>query len=125
MKLLKASAIALIILMSGGGLFSAPPSTLAAELTPAEIAMIEQNPALAELAANAPDLLSQALEIIARAAAEPSNGQRGVEGLDAVDAQLLSENPALLQVWHSSPEASADLLALIKSAAGGGGKPTK
>ncbi|WP_423066944.1 hypothetical protein [Devosia sp. CN2-171] len=122
MKLLKASAVALIILMSGGGLVAAPP-TLAAELTSEQTTMLERNPALAALAANAP-MLQQAFQLIARAAAEPSGSQRGVEGLDAVDAQLLSENPALLQVWHSSPEASADLLALIKSAAGGG-KPTK
>lgn len=123
MKLLKASAVALIILMSGGGLVAAPP-TLAAELTSEQTTMLERNPALAALAANAPDMLQQAFQLIARAAAEPSGSQRGVEGLDAVDAQLLSENPTLLQVWHSSPEASADLLALIKSAAGGG-KPTK
>ncbi len=124
MKLPRPSAFALIILMAVGGMITAP-SALAVDLTREEIRLLAENPALANLAADDPDLLKQAFEIIAGAAKVPSNDQRGVEGLDPVDAGLLGENPALLQVWHSSPEASADLLALIKSAAGGGGKPQK
>jgi hypothetical protein len=100
------------------------PVAHAAELSEAERSMIAENPALAELATRAPELLPQAFELIAKAAAEPSTDQRGFEGLDETDTRLLGQNPALLQVWRSSPEASADLLALIKTAAGGG-KPQK
>lgn len=119
MKLRRLSAIALLVLMA------AVPPALAIDLTREQIRLLAQNPALTQLATQAPDVLAQALQIIAEVAGKPSDDQRGVEGLDPVDAQLLSDNPALLQVWHSSPEASADLLALIKIAAGGGGKPSK
>lgn len=121
MKLPKASAIAFLVLAAG--LLAAPAHAL--DLTREQLTLLAQNPALAEMAAETPDALPQAFELITEAAKTPPNGERGFEGLDPMDAQLLGDNPALLQVWQSSPEASADLLALIKSAAGGGGKPTK
>jgi hypothetical protein len=129
LKLL-AKQIALIAIVLAACPVATVPITRAAQvaaagLTDAERTLLEQNPALADLAETAPSLLTKAFELIARAAAEPSTDQRGVEGLDEADARLLGSNPALLQVWRSSPEASADLLALIKTAAGGGGKPQK
>jgi len=128
LKLPPLSILAFIALGLAPGLSLAVSPALAGEvqapeLTDAQRALLEQNPALADLAANTPELAQQAFELIARAAADPSPEQRGFEGVDADDALLLGQNPALLQAWRSSPEASADLLALIKSAAGG--KPQK
>jgi hypothetical protein len=93
-------------------------------ISEAERVMLEQNPALSELAANSPEGLRQALDLIATAFANPSISRGGIEDLDATDVKLLGQNPALLQVWRSSPEASADLLLLIRTAAGGG-KPSR
>jgi hypothetical protein len=86
--------------------------------------LIEQNPALAELAEVAPEALREVLDGIAAALANPSGTRGGLDDLDAADVRVLGQNPALLQVWRSSPEASADLLSLIRTAAGGG-KPQK
>jgi hypothetical protein len=122
LKLPKASAIVFFVVAAG---FLAASAAPALDLTREELTLLAQNPALAELAAEAPDALTQVFEMIVEAGKTPPNDKRGFEGLDPVDAQLLGDNPALLQVWQSSPEASADLLALIKSAAGGGGRPTK
>lgn len=97
---------------------------VAAGLSDAERLTVEQNPALSDLAGNSPDDLRRALDLIAAALANPSNSRGGLEDLDAADVKLLGQNPVLLQVWRSSPEASADLLQLIRTAAGGG-KPQK
>lgn len=93
-------------------------------LTDAEQAMLARNPALAELAAVAPERLREVLDGIADALAHPSTTRGGLDQLDAETVRLFGENPALLQAWRSSPEASADLLELIRLAAGGG-KPKK
>jgi len=93
-------------------------------LTVEERQLIEQNPALAELAAVAPEALREVMDGIAAALANPSGTRGGLEDLDALDVRILGQNPALLQVWRSSPEASADLLSLIRTAAGGG-RPQK
>ena len=93
-------------------------------LTAEELQLIEQNPALAELAEVAPEALRDVLDGIAAALANPSGTRGGLDDLDAADVKVLGQNPALLQVWRSSPEASADLLSLIRTAAGGG-KPQK
>lgn len=93
-------------------------------LSAEERQLIEQNPALAELAAVAPEALREVLDGIAAALANPSGTRGGLDDLDASDVRVLGQNPALLQVWRSSPEASADLLSLIRTAAGGG-KPQK
>lgn len=94
------------------------------ELTVEERQLIEQNPALAELADVAPDALREVLDGIAAALGNPSGTRGGLDDLDASDVRILGQNPALLQVWRSSPEASADLLSLIRTAAGGG-RPQK
>ena len=44
----------------------------------------------------------------------------GIGALVDLNGPTHGRNPALLQVWQSSPEASADLLALIRAAAGSG-----
>ena len=93
-------------------------------LTAEERQLVEQNPALAELAEVAPAALREVLDGIAAALANPSGTRGGLDDLDALDVRVLGQNPALLQVWRSSPEASADLLSLIRTAAGGG-KPQK
>jgi hypothetical protein len=94
------------------------------KLSPEEQVLIEQNPALAELAEVAPQALREVLDGIAAALANPSGTRGGLDELDGADVKVLGQNPALLQVWRSSPEASADLLSLIRTAAGGG-KPQK
>lgn len=94
------------------------------ELTVEERQLIEQNPALAELAAVAPEALREVLDGIAAALANPSGTRGGLDDLGASDVRILGQNPALLQVWQSSPEASADLLSLIRTAAGDG-RPQK
>lgn len=86
-------------------------------LTDAEQAMIADNPALQGLDAA---VLRQALDLIAAALKEERTGRGGLGGLEREDVEILGRNPALLQVWQSSPEASADLLALIRAAAGSG-----
>ena len=125
-QLIKAALVAFAI-GSASGLATAPARAemvvVAGALSDAERLMVEQNPALSELAAGSPDGLRQALDLIAAALANPSTSRGGLEDLDASDVKLLGQNPALLQVWRSSPEASADLLELIRTAAGG--KPQK
>ncbi|RYE08030.1 MAG: hypothetical protein EOP22_15295 [Hyphomicrobiales bacterium] len=81
--------------------------------------MLAANPALAELAVDAPELLREVLDRIAEALAHPSKTRGGMGQLDADTIRLFGQNPILLNVWRSSPEASADLLQLIRIAAGG------
>ena len=88
-------------------------------VSPAEQQLLAENPALQQLATDAPDLLPEAFAIIARAQESGVAGKGDFDGLDESDVRLLGRNPALLQVWRSSPEASADLLKLIRTAAGG------
>ncbi len=120
-QLIRAIAIAATLGIAGG-LATAPAQAemvvIPAGLSPAELQLVEQNPALAELAGD-PQALRAALDLIATALANPSNTRGGLDDLDATDVKLLGQNPALLQVWRSSPEASADLLLLIRTAAGG------
>ena len=121
-QLIRATAIA-ATLGTMAGLATAPARAemvvvAAGALTPAEQQLLEQNPALTELAAGAPEALREALDLIAAALANPSTSRGGLDDLDAADVKLLGQNPALLQVWRSSPEASADLLQLIRTAAG-------
>ncbi|OEO30181.1 hypothetical protein VW23_022630 [Devosia insulae DS-56] len=121
-QLIRASLIAATLGIASG-LATAPARAemvvvAAGTLTPAEQQLVEQNPALTELAGD-PEMLRAALDLIATALANPSNTRGGLDDLDATDVKLLGQNPALLQVWRSSPEASADLLQLIRTAAGG------
>ena len=126
-QLIRATLIAIAIGVDCGLVASparAEMVVVAGALSDAELLMVEQNPALSELAVSSPDNLRQALDLIATALANPSTTRGGLEDLDTADVKLLGQNPALLQVWRSSPEASADLLQLIRTAAGGG-KPQK
>lgn len=88
-----------------------------------EAALLEENPALAAVAATSPDQLRGVLDRLAKLIANPSDARGGLKELDEEDFRLLQQNPALFQAWRSSPEASADLLELIRVAAGG--KPRK
>jgi len=106
------------------------PGTVSADATPggvtlssAEATMLEANPALSALATTSPQLLRQVLDRIAKLIANPSDARGGLQQLTEEDWKLLQQNPALFQAWRSSPEASADLLELIRVAAGG--KPRK
>jgi hypothetical protein len=98
LKLPAARTFALIALIVWACL--AAPAT-AGGLTEAERLMVEKNPALRELAASSPDDLREALDLIAKALANPSNSRGGPDELDAADVKLLGQNPALLQVWRS------------------------
>ena len=114
-------AIAIVIVGLAGAPASAETAVAASPeivLTDAEQAMIADNPALQELSDSV--VLRQALDLIAAALKEERTGRGGLGGLEREDVELLGRNPALLQVWQSSPEASADLLALIRAAAGSG-----
>jgi len=114
-------AIAIVIVGLAGAPASAETAVAASPeivLTDGEQAMIADNPALQELGDSA--VLRQALDLIAAALKEERTGRGGLGGLEREDVELLGRNPALLQVWQSSPEASADLLALIRAAAGSG-----
>lgn len=88
-----------------------------------EAALLRDNPALAAVATASPQLLRQVLEKLAKVVANPSDTRGGLRQLDEEDFRLLQQNPALFQAWRSSPEASADLLELIRIASGG--KPRK
>ena len=114
-------ALAIVIVGLAGAPASAETVVAASPeivLTDAEQAMIADNPALQELSDSV--VLRQALDLIAAALKEERTGRGGLGGLEREDVELLGRNPALLQVWQSSPEASADLLALIRAAAGSG-----
>lgn len=114
-------AIAVVIVGLAGAPASAETAVAASPeivLTDAEQAMIADNPALQELGDSV--VLRQALDLIAAALKQERTGRGGLGGLEREDVELLGRNPALLQVWQSSPEASADLLALIRAAAGSG-----
>lgn len=89
-------------------------------LTDVEQVMVEENPALQALAATSPEVLREALDLIAAALEDERKSRGGLMGLARDDAMTLDRNPVLQQVWQSSPEASADLLELIRTAAGSG-----
>ena len=87
-------------------------------------AWLQNNPALEHVAVAAPEMLPEILEKLAFALDNPSTSRGSLVQLEPDAAELLESNPALMQAWRSSPEASADLLELIRIAAGGG-KPRK
>ena len=89
-------------------------------LSAIERTLIDENPVLQELGAMSPDLQRTALDMIAAAMLLEPTTRGGLLGLEPEDAALFGSNPALLQVWKNSPEASADLLELIRTAAGSG-----
>jgi hypothetical protein len=93
-------------------------------LSETEQLWIEDNPALADVAANAPDQLREILDVLAAVLENPSSTRGDLPALDEDTVRLLGDNPTLFQAWRSSPEASADLLQLIRIAAGSG-KPRK
>jgi ABC-type glycerol-3-phosphate transport system substrate-binding protein len=92
-------------------------------LSEVEQAWLRENPALADIAAIAPERLDEILDKLAAIIASPDATRGGLVPLDDTSAGLLLLNPALLEAWHASPEASADLLELIRLA--GGGAPRK
>lgn len=108
---------ALAVTSAHADLVGAPTAGLV--LSEADKQLLSENPALRQLATNAPELLADALAIIAAAQASGVTSRGSFDGLDDSQVRLLGQNPALLQVWRSSPEASADLLQLIRTAAGG------
>jgi hypothetical protein len=119
-------------MLAGFLVMGSAPVALAAEpavvdapaLSETEQAWLQENPALADIAASAPERLRYVLDKLAIAIANPSSTRGGLLQLDDETVRILEHNPALLQACRSSPEASADLLQLIRIAAGGG-KPRK
>lgn len=83
-------------------------------LSESEQTTLAQNPDLAALAAVNP----WALRLVLNALASPPAPTRSkdVLRLDPADVALLNANPALAQFSSASPEAAAELLALIRSA---------
>lgn len=112
------------LLIGASSLSHAETLVATTTLSTSEQAMLEENPALAELAAVSPGQLREVLDRIDHALANPAATRGGLEQLDPETVRLFGQNPVLLQVWRSSPEASADLLELIRIAAGSG-KPKK
>jgi hypothetical protein len=122
-----AAALLCLALAAGGTSGGANGETIVAAgsvLSDSETALLESNPALAEVAATSPERLREILDKLAEVVAHPSTMRGGLDQLDDETVRLLERNPALLEAWRSSPEASADLLALIRIAAGGG-KPQR
>jgi hypothetical protein len=99
---------------------SAPPA-----LTAAQQQLVSQNPGLADLEKRNPWLLRSVLHALNRSPRDAYGGTYDFDGLGSHEIGVLNRNPALLQIWSASPEAAADLLALIKAASSSGGKPTK
>ena len=113
----------LAVLVSASMLFAGSAPVLAETAAPVALTEEEQeivadNPALQEL--GDAETLRAVLDFIAAALKEERTGRGGLGGLEREDVELLGRIPVLLQVWQSSPEASADLLALIRAAAGSG-----
>ena len=122
---------ALALIVSGALVTSNATHALAAEtavdgvlLSEAEQVWLQENPALAEVAMVAPGQLREILDRLADALSNPSSTRGGLPPLDEGTVRVLETNPALMQAWRSSPEAAADLLRLIRIAAGGD-KPRK
>jgi hypothetical protein len=109
--------------LSGAAAVKAQATVGSVVLSDTEAALLKENPVLAELATTSPRLLREVLDRLARAMANPTGARGGLDQLTEGDLELLEQNPALFQAWRSSPEASADLLELIRVAAGG--KPKK
>lgn len=93
-----------------------------APLTAAQAAVVEANPDLKGLSDSAPWLLRSVLAKIETPTAPNGTSKSGLDDLNSTDLEILERNPALLQVWNASPEAAAELLALIKAAGGKQGK---
>lgn len=93
-----------------------------APLTTVQAAVVEANPDLKSLSESAPWLLRSVLTKIETPTAPNGTSKSGLEDLGSTDLEILARNPALLQVWTASPEAAAELLALIKAAGGKQGK---
>jgi hypothetical protein len=114
-------AFALILLLSGlsfpaaanlTGLPAVPPP-----LTATEHDILAHNPDLSALAADHPWVLRAVLDELA---APPIAGSKATISIDADEMVILRTNPALMVVYNAAPDAAADLLALIRSAAGKG-----
>ena len=119
------AAVMASLLILGCGIGASAAEAIVTEgrvLTEREQAWVQDNPALADVAATAPQLLPEILDKLTLTLANPSTGRGGLVPLDEEAAKLLHANPALMEAWRSSPEASADLLELIRIAAG---KPRK
>jgi hypothetical protein len=83
-------------------------------LTVAQHQVLKSNPDLAVLAETVPWAVRQALSIIARV---PKDAQTSGWDVNAADAKIVGRNPALATIHQASPEAAAELLALIREAA--------
>lgn len=91
-------------------------------LDAAELHILEENPDLAPLAEAAPWALRRALTSLAGASRDMGGAIGVPEGISGEDVQLFGRNPALVVIHQASPEAAAELLALIRAAGSGGRK---
>lgn len=103
----------------GGG----SPRADQATLNETQQTWLSENPTLAGIATSAPDRLEEILQRLAEIIAYPDATRGGLIPLDEESTGLLLLNPVLMEAWRASPEASADLLELIRLA--GGGAPRK
>lgn len=84
--------------------------------TAEELALLETNPALADVAWTNPFLVRTLLDDLERAnAADQEPGM--LEQIDDAGKSLIEANPALDRGLRSSPEAALDLIKIIKEAA--------
>jgi len=88
-------------------------------LSSAELSLVAANPLLAQLQADNPWVLRAAL---AGLEAPASGDAKGSLTLGPDDLALIGANPAFADMYRASPEAAADLLALIRTASGKGRK---
>jgi hypothetical protein len=96
-------------------------------LTADQMAILDKNPDLEALEGDNPDIVRAVLGKLTALRAERSGADETISrgSLDTLtvdDVQLLGRNPALLEIWRAAPEAAVDLLALIRAAAGKGGR---
>jgi hypothetical protein len=98
-------------------LASRPPSPPA--LDSGQQAVVANNPDLATLGETSPWTLRTVLARIAESPRIKGSPSADLAPLNSADAAFMDRNPALLNVYQASPEAAADLLALIKAAGGG------
>lgn len=88
----------------------------------AEQQVLEANPDLAAIAGTAPWALRRVLSHLSAAPRDMNGPALWRDETDPENSRLLGRNPALQVIYQASPEAAAELLALIRTAAGTGGK---
>jgi hypothetical protein len=124
LRLAIGAAVAALISLSAvpayAGLAARPAEPV--PLSAADQQLVDANPALFDLAGVKPWALRYALNLLAREEALTRDGSAvRVDGPIMIprrdDARVLNSNPALRDLWRTSPDAATALLSLIRAAA--------